>query len=120
VGIEPLGARLYECPINKTPNSKSFMLLGSPEVIPFLLQQVPISLAIRISSVRGVLRIHLKPPPSDQIWYGFTSMPDLEWELESSIGDRKLTNSHIATLVGNRFKVLNVPFLLSSKHGVSL
>ncbi|GJM87497.1 hypothetical protein PR202_ga03457 [Eleusine coracana subsp. coracana] len=66
--------------------------------------QVPLSLAIRISSVRGVLRIHLKPPPSDQIWYGFTMMPDLEWELESSIGDRKLTNSHIATLIGNRFK----------------
>ncbi|XP_062220816.1 uncharacterized protein LOC133920157 [Phragmites australis] len=66
--------------------------------------QVPLSLAIRISSVRGVLRIHLKPPPSDQIWYGFTSMPDLEWELESSIGDRKISNSHIATLIGSRFK----------------
>ncbi|CAL5056586.1 unnamed protein product [Urochloa decumbens] len=66
--------------------------------------QVPLSLAIRISSVRGTLRIHLKPPPSDQIWYGFTSMPDLEWDLESSVGDRKITNSHIATLIGNRFK----------------
>ncbi|KAL6591553.1 hypothetical protein ACP70R_050056 [Stipagrostis hirtigluma subsp. patula] len=66
--------------------------------------QVPLSLAIRISSVRGILRIHLKPPPSDQIWYGFTSMPDLEWDLESSVGDRKITNSHIATLIGNRFK----------------
>ncbi|KAL6911306.1 hypothetical protein ACP4OV_000111 [Aristida adscensionis] len=66
--------------------------------------QVPLSLAIRISSVRGILRIHLKPPPSDQLWYGFTSMPDLEWDLESSVGDRKITNSHIATLIGNRFK----------------
>ncbi|XP_062221429.1 uncharacterized protein LOC133920862 isoform X2 [Phragmites australis] len=66
--------------------------------------QVPLSLAIRISSVQGILRIHLKPPPSDQIWYGFTSMPDLEWNLEASIGDRKITNSHIATLIGNRFK----------------
>ncbi|KAL5208449.1 hypothetical protein ABZP36_032884 [Zizania latifolia] len=66
--------------------------------------QVPLSLAIKISSVQGVLRIHVKPPPSDQLWYGFTSMPDLEWELESSIGDRKITNSHIASLIGNRFK----------------
>ncbi|KAF8691806.1 hypothetical protein HU200_040208 [Digitaria exilis] len=66
--------------------------------------QVPLSLAIRISSVKGTLRIHLKPPPSDQIWYGFTSMPDLEWDLESSVGDRKITNIHIATLIGNRFK----------------
>ncbi|KAK8463580.1 hypothetical protein SEVIR_1G381900v4 [Setaria viridis] len=66
--------------------------------------QVPLSLAIRISSVRGTLRIHVKPPPSDQIWYGFKSMPDLEWDLESSVGDRKITNSHIATLIGSRFK----------------
>lgn len=66
--------------------------------------QVPLSLAIRISSVRGILRIQMKPPPSDQIWYGFTSMPDLEWDLESSVGDRKITNSHIAALIGNRFK----------------
>jgi hypothetical protein len=79
----------------------------------FLLLQVPLSLAIRISSVRGILRIHMKPPPSDQIWYGFTSMPDLEWDLESSVGDRKITNSHIAALIGNRFKVLNAPFALS-------
>lgn len=79
----------------------------------FLLVQVPLSLAIRISSVKGTLRIHLKPPPSDQIWYGFTSMPDLEWDLESSVGDRKITNIHIATLIGNRFKVSSAPFALT-------
>nr|BAK04177.1 predicted protein [Hordeum vulgare subsp. vulgare] len=67
--------------------------------------QVPLSLAIKITSVRGTLRIHLKPPPSDQLWYGFTSMPDLEWDLESSVGDRKITNSRIASLIGNRIKV---------------
>ncbi|WVZ73066.1 hypothetical protein U9M48_021418 [Paspalum notatum var. saurae] len=90
--------------------------------------QVPLSLAIRISTVRGILRIHLKPPPSDQIWYGFVSMPDLEWDLESSVGDRKITNSHIATLIGNRFKAslrdslvlpncesISVPWMLAEK-----
>ncbi|KAM0906582.1 hypothetical protein ACQ4PT_016710 [Festuca glaucescens] len=66
--------------------------------------QVPLSLAIEITSVRGVLRIHLKPPPSDQLWFGFTSMPELEWDLESSVGDRKITNYRIATLIGNRIK----------------
>ncbi|KAL6603394.1 hypothetical protein ACP70R_043755 [Stipagrostis hirtigluma subsp. patula] len=59
----------------------------------------------QVSSVRGTMRIRIKPPPSDQIWYGFTSMPDLEWELESSVGDRKITNSHIASLISNRIKV---------------
>ncbi|XP_052143213.1 uncharacterized protein LOC127762768 [Oryza glaberrima] len=90
--------------------------------------QVPLSLAIKISSVRGVLRVHVKPPPSDQLWYGFTSMPDLEWDIESSIGDRKITNSHIGSLIGNRFKAslrdslvlpncesISIPFMLAEK-----
>ncbi|KAE8784272.1 testis-expressed sequence 2 protein-like [Hordeum vulgare] len=48
--------------------------------------------------------MHIKPPPSDQIWYGFTSMPELMWELEYSVGDRKITNSHVASLISNRIK----------------
>ncbi|KAG2608726.1 hypothetical protein PVAP13_4NG344510 [Panicum virgatum] len=66
--------------------------------------QVPLSLAIKISCVRGTMRVHMKPPPSDRIWYGFTSMPEIEWELESSVGDRKITNNHIASLISNRIK----------------
>ncbi|CAM0943370.1 unnamed protein product [Alopecurus aequalis] len=66
--------------------------------------QVPLSLAIKITSVKGVLRVHLKPPPSDQLWYGFTVMPDLEWDLESSVGDRKFNNNRIASFIGNRIK----------------
>jgi len=65
---------------------------------------VPLSLAIKISCVRGTMRVHMKPPPSDRIWYGFTSMPEIEWELESSVGDRKITNNHIASLISNRIK----------------
>ncbi|KAL0912955.1 hypothetical protein M5K25_016379 [Dendrobium thyrsiflorum] len=66
--------------------------------------QVPLSLAIRIASLRGTLRLHIRPPPSDQLWFGFTSMPDIDWHLESSIGERKITSTHIALLMGNRFK----------------
>ncbi|XP_044952527.1 testis-expressed protein 2-like isoform X2 [Hordeum vulgare subsp. vulgare] len=66
--------------------------------------QVPFSLAIKVTSIRGTMRMHIKPPPSDQIWYGFTSMPELVWELESSVGDRKITNSHVASLISNRIK----------------
>ncbi|KAK1610195.1 hypothetical protein QYE76_033868 [Lolium multiflorum] len=66
--------------------------------------QVPFLLAIKIASVRGTMRIQIKPPPCDRIWYGFTSMPELEWELESSIGERKITNSHIAAFISKRIK----------------
>ncbi|CAN0854868.1 Testis-expressed protein 2 [Linum grandiflorum] len=66
--------------------------------------QVPLSLSIRVSSLRGTLRLHIKPPPSDQLWFGFTSMPDIEFELESSVGEHKITSGHIALFLINRFK----------------
>ncbi|XP_020586878.1 testis-expressed protein 2-like [Phalaenopsis equestris] len=66
--------------------------------------QVPLSLSIKIASLRGSLRFHIRPPPSDRLWFGFTSMPDIDWQLESSVGDRKITSTRIALLMGNRFK----------------
>ncbi|THU72786.1 hypothetical protein C4D60_Mb04t15850 [Musa balbisiana] len=66
--------------------------------------QVPLSLSIRVASLCGTLRLYIKPPPSDQLWFGFTTMPELDWNLESSVGDRKITSSHIALLISNRFK----------------
>ncbi|XXG72104.1 hypothetical protein AAC387_Pa07g1267 [Persea americana] len=66
--------------------------------------QVPLSLAIRVTSFRGTVRLHIKPPPSDCLWFGFTSMPDIDWNLESAVGEHKITSSHIALLISNRFK----------------
>ncbi|KAI9092499.1 hypothetical protein K1719_027627 [Acacia pycnantha] len=68
--------------------------------------QVPLSLKIRIASLRGTLRLQIKPPPSDQLWYGFTSMPDIDFNLESSIGEHKITSGHLALFLFNRIKAL--------------
>ncbi|XP_027365115.1 testis-expressed protein 2-like [Abrus precatorius] len=66
--------------------------------------QVPLSLAIKVASLRGTLRLHIKPPPSDQLWYGFTSMPDIDFNLESSVGEHKITSGHFALFLLNRLK----------------
>ncbi|XP_010497157.1 PREDICTED: uncharacterized protein C23G7.06c-like [Camelina sativa] len=46
----------------------------------------------------------MKPPPSDQLWFGFTNMPDIEFNLASAVGEHKITNSHVAMFLVNRFK----------------
>ncbi|XP_010474308.1 PREDICTED: testis-expressed sequence 2 protein-like [Camelina sativa] len=66
--------------------------------------QVPITLSIGVSSLRGTLCVHMKPPPSDQLWFGFTNMPDIEFNLASAVGEHKITNSHVAMFLVNRFK----------------
>lgn len=66
---------------------------------------MPISLELRVASLRGTLHLQIKPPPSDQIWIGFTSMPKIELNFSSSIGDHKIVSTHVAMLINNRFKV---------------
>ncbi|KAF9664272.1 hypothetical protein SADUNF_Sadunf17G0138800 [Salix dunnii] len=66
--------------------------------------QVPLSLSIRVVSLRGTVRLHIKPPPSDQLWFGFTSTPDVEFELESSVGEHKITSGQVALYLINKFK----------------
>ncbi|XP_004512702.1 uncharacterized protein [Cicer arietinum] len=91
--------------------------------------QVPISLAIRVASLRGTLRFLIKPPPSDQLWYGFTFMPDIDFNLESSVGEHKITNTHIALFLINRLKAairdtlvlpnsesISIPWMLAEKN----
>ena len=72
---------------------------------------MPLSLSIRVASLRGTVRLHIKPPPSDQLWFGFTSMPDVEFELESSVGEHKITSGQVASFLINKYKVWN--FLVS-------
>ncbi|KAK1441567.1 hypothetical protein QVD17_07568 [Tagetes erecta] len=90
--------------------------------------QVPLSLAIRVTTLRGTLKVHIKPPPSDQIWFGFTMMPDIDLSLESAVGDHKITNGHIALFIISKFKAairetmvlpnsesVTIPFMLAEK-----
>ncbi|KVI07466.1 testis-expressed protein 2-like [Cynara cardunculus var. scolymus] len=91
--------------------------------------QVPLSLAVRVTTLRGTLRVHIKPPPSDQLWFGFTSMPDIDFSLESSVGDHKITSGHIALFIISKFKAairetmvlpnsesVTIPFMLAEKN----
>ncbi|KAM7265083.1 hypothetical protein ACFE04_002766 [Oxalis oulophora] len=90
--------------------------------------QVPLSLSIRVASLRGTVRLHIKPPPTDQLWFSFTSMPDIEFDLQSSVGDHKISSGHIALFLINRFKAsiretmvlpnfenIGIPFMLAEK-----
>ncbi|KAH6809341.1 hypothetical protein C2S51_027124 [Perilla frutescens var. frutescens] len=90
--------------------------------------QVPLALRIRVSSLCGTIRVCMKPPPSDQIWFGFTSMPDIQFNLESSVGDHKITNTRLALFLISRFKAairetlvlpnsesIGVPWMLAEK-----
>lgn len=69
--------------------------------------QVPLSLAVKVTLLRGTVRIHIKPPPSDQVWIAFTTMPHIEWDLDSHVGDHRVAaGAQIGSFIGNRIKVI--------------
>lgn len=66
--------------------------------------QVPLALSIQVLSLKGTVRISVKPPPSDRIWFSFTSTPKIEWGFEPSIGDHKINFSKIAAFIESRIE----------------
>ncbi|KAK4350676.1 hypothetical protein RND71_029989 [Anisodus tanguticus] len=88
-------------PSGSPPGSKWKSILHS---VAKQVSQVPLSLGIRVASLRGTLRLYVKPPPSDQIWFGFTAMPDIDIHLNSSVGDRKISSGHLLLFITSRIK----------------
>lgn len=81
--------------------------------------QVPFTLSLRLVSLKGTMRVQIKAPPTDRIWFGFTSMPTIDLQPEPSIGDHKITNSPVVAFITNRIKMLlNDTLVLPNCEGI--
>jgi len=52
------------------------------------------TLHLEIASLRGVIVLNIPPPPSDRLWYGFKSRPDLGLRIVPFYGEAKLGNDN--------------------------
>ncbi|XP_040998416.1 uncharacterized protein LOC121244416 isoform X2 [Juglans microcarpa x Juglans regia] len=104
VAADPLDNRLKNCKSSTSASTYGSRWKSILNSIAKQVSQVPLSLAIRVTSLRGMLRFHIKPPPSDQLWFAFTSMPVIDFNLESSVGEHRITSGHIALFLVNRLK----------------
>ncbi|XP_004241487.1 uncharacterized protein [Solanum lycopersicum] len=144
-GVEQFGKQKHsEVNVDKMDQAKEDGMRSSnstPNVLPQVskwksifnsvakqVSQVSLSLGIRIASIQGTMRLYIKPPPSDQIWFGFTSMPDIDIHLDSSVGEHKISSGHLSLFLINRFKgairetlvlpnceSVSIPFMLAEK-----
>ncbi|CAO1633567.1 unnamed protein product [Parajaminaea phylloscopi] len=67
---------------------------------------VPLVLAVVLTSLEGNLLLHVKPPPSNRLWFAFTQLPKMEIDIEPVVSERKVQWSMVKRLIEGRIKEL--------------
>jgi len=77
-------SELVKSGINKLSNSEWWKQKTSKKM----------TLHLEVVSLRGVIVLNIPPPPSDRLWYGFKSRPDLGLRIVPFYGESKLGNDN--------------------------
>ncbi|KAN0060376.1 hypothetical protein ACQY0O_007705 [Thecaphora frezii] len=67
---------------------------------------IPLVLAVVLRSLEGNLLLQVKPPPSNRLWFGFTSLPRLEIDVEPVVSERKVQWGMVTRLIEGRIREL--------------
>lgn len=43
---------------------------------------------VSVSGIEGCLSVNIPPPPSDRLWYGFKSVPNIALTVQPALGER--------------------------------
>lgn len=67
---------------------------------------IPIVLAVVLRSLEGNLLLHVKKPPSNRLWFGFTTMPNMDIDIEPVVSERKVQWGMVTRLIESRLREL--------------
>lgn len=81
---------------------------------------IPIVLAVVLRSLEGNLLLHVKRPPSSRLWFGFTTMPKMEIDIEPVVSARKVQWGMVTRLIEGRLKeLLNESIVVPNMDDIS-
>ncbi|WVF69246.1 hypothetical protein IAT40_004022 [Kwoniella sp. CBS 6097] len=87
----------YRAKSNK-PDSQLRITVATQITLPATSVRFNVVLAVVLKSLEGNVLIHMKKPPSNRIWWGFTTMPEMDMETKPIVGS--LNFRQLAPAVG--------------------
>ncbi|CCF59481.1 hypothetical protein KAFR_0H00720 [Kazachstania africana CBS 2517] len=90
---------LYSGDLSLIISTKVNINLGSH----FKPKEVSIQLSIKVKKLEGNMVVLIKPPPSNRIWYAFTTEPFLDLEIEPVVSSNKLSYNVITNAIKSKF-----------------
>ncbi|KAK4495321.1 hypothetical protein PRZ48_013652 [Zasmidium cellare] len=70
----------------------------------FKARTVDLILKASMQRVHGTMLLHIKPPPSNRLWYCFENMPELEVRAEPVVSERKITYGFVLRAIEERVR----------------
>ncbi|UJO24894.1 Nucleus-vacuole junction protein 2 [Fulvia fulva] len=70
----------------------------------FKTRTVDLVLKTSLKRVQGTMLLHIKPPPSNRLWFTFETMPELEIRVEPVVSERKITYGFVLRAIEERVR----------------
>ncbi|WVQ73178.1 hypothetical protein IAR50_002742 [Cryptococcus sp. DSM 104548] len=109
--LEKAGSTAFEVHVQhrsraSLPGSDIRLTIATTVTIPtgFKTYVVEIVLAVVLKSIEGNMRVEIKGPPSNRIWYGFTEMPKMEIEIIPIVSERKIQLGMVINAIEKQLK----------------
>lgn len=67
-------------------------------------RNVSLVLAVALQSLEGKIRLIMKPPPSNRLWYAFESMPKMRLNVEPVVSTKQITYSLVTKAIESRIR----------------
>lgn len=112
----PAGGK-YMRMLDKFAQSKYFQQMTDYKFVKHVMEGVSntnIALDVEVKGLAGTLVLNFPPPPSDRLWYGFRTNPQLSLSAHPKFGERAVTIMNITKLIEKKLclefqKILVLP-----------
>ncbi|XP_070580594.1 testis-expressed protein 2-like isoform X2 [Ptychodera flava] len=93
--------------VDKVTKSKYFQKATENSYVKKAIEEVsnlPLVLSVEVKSLHGTLAVNLPPPPSDRLWYGFRTKPNLWLSARPKLGMRQVRITHVTDWIEKKLE----------------